>query len=259
MRPNLLRVVIPIAVVALALASTALAGTTRHTAATQVTVTFTDSTFRLSTVNLQSGRYHVRRRQQGQEASRLFDQRPGRERDAYSNARGRQEREAHRSAAGRRVRALRSGRPRRVQRAVPRRASKRSSHRHRRHQRRGATGHAASDVRGESYSRELGRVEALLEPDRTVDHVQRWAARPSTITFSMNSKRSFSSGETRVSGPAARRGSGSGRAAATRGSGGTRRRSEDLVEPDSVLLEQAVLERCGPTSRPMRSPAYATT
>lgn len=55
MRPNLLRVVIPIAVVALALASTALAGTTRHTAATQVTVTFTDSTFRLSTVNLQSG------------------------------------------------------------------------------------------------------------------------------------------------------------------------------------------------------------
>ena len=31
---------------------------------------------------------------------------------------------------------------------------------------------------------------------------QRWAARPSTITFSMNSKRSFSSGETRVSGPA---------------------------------------------------------
>ncbi len=55
MKPNLLRIVIPVAVLALALTSTALAGLARHTEATQVKVTFTDSTFRLSTVNLQSG------------------------------------------------------------------------------------------------------------------------------------------------------------------------------------------------------------
>ncbi len=55
MKSNLLRVVIPIAAVALALTSTALAGTAGHTAATQVKVTFTDRTFRLSTDNLQSG------------------------------------------------------------------------------------------------------------------------------------------------------------------------------------------------------------
>jgi hypothetical protein len=55
MKRNLLRVLIPATVIALALTSTALAGTARHTAATQVKVTFTDSTFRLSTDSLQSG------------------------------------------------------------------------------------------------------------------------------------------------------------------------------------------------------------
>ncbi len=55
MKRNLLRIVITAAALALALTSTAFAGLAAHSAATEVKVTFTDSTFRLSTVSLQSG------------------------------------------------------------------------------------------------------------------------------------------------------------------------------------------------------------
>lgn len=55
MKPRVLRISIAVAALAFALTSTALAGRASHTAATQVKVTFTDSTFRLSNVSLQSG------------------------------------------------------------------------------------------------------------------------------------------------------------------------------------------------------------